>query len=121
MAPAGVAVSRQDGLLAIELHVPARQSGFVPRPRLVEALSEGLVQGLDPPQGLHLVVSSRADPPLPLARLRARGKLAELRVVEPRFTAEEGRRCWARHRGPGCPVRLRRWWPVPRGGRRGYS
>jgi LuxR family transcriptional regulator, maltose regulon positive regulatory protein len=41
-----------------------------------------------PPQ-LHLVVSSRSDPPLPLARLRARGQLAELRATDLRFTAEE--------------------------------
>ena len=33
------------------------------------------------PPGLHLVLASRADPPLPLARLRARGQLAELRAA----------------------------------------
>jgi LuxR family maltose regulon positive regulatory protein len=41
------------------------------------------------PPGLLLVVSGRADPPLPLARLRARGQLAELRAAELRFTTEE--------------------------------
>ena len=41
------------------------------------------------PPGLHLVLASRADPPLPLARLRAGGQLAELRAGELRFTAEE--------------------------------
>jgi LuxR family transcriptional regulator, maltose regulon positive regulatory protein len=41
------------------------------------------------PPGLRVVVSSRADPPLPLARLRARGQLAELRTADLRFTAEE--------------------------------
>ena len=41
-----------------------------------------------PPQ-LRLVLASRADPPLPLARLRARGQLAELRASDLRFTAEE--------------------------------
>jgi LuxR family maltose regulon positive regulatory protein len=41
------------------------------------------------PPGLHVVVASRADPPLPLARWRARGQLAELRVAGLRFTAEE--------------------------------
>ncbi len=41
------------------------------------------------PPGLHLVLASRADPPLPLARLRARGQLAELRADELRFTADE--------------------------------
>jgi LuxR family maltose regulon positive regulatory protein len=43
----------------------------------------------NPPQGLHLVVSSRADPPLPLARLRARGRLAELRVADSQAMLEQ--------------------------------
>jgi LuxR family maltose regulon positive regulatory protein len=41
------------------------------------------------PPGLQLVVASRADPPLPLARLRVRGQLGELREHELRFTPEE--------------------------------
>lgn len=41
-----------------------------------------------PPQ-LHLVILSRADPALPLARLRARGDLAELRAADLRFSAAE--------------------------------
>ena len=41
------------------------------------------------PLGLRLVLSSRADPPLPLARLRARGQLAELRAADLRFTVAE--------------------------------
>ena len=41
------------------------------------------------PPGLRLVVASRSDPPLPLARLRAGGQLAELRAGELRFTADE--------------------------------
>jgi ATP/maltotriose-dependent transcriptional regulator MalT len=200
-APAGVAMSGQDVLLATKLHVPRPQPGFVPRPRLVEALGEGLARGRvlvcapagfgktalladwargggrpvawlgldggdsDParfwryvvaalgrarpglagrvsppppgsveglvtalvnelaaepgpdevllvlddyhlvdsgpvhesvalllenlPPGLRVVISSRASPPLPLARLRARGQLAELRAAELRFTPEE--------------------------------
>src|SRR5215472_3134616 len=189
-ASAGAAVSGQDVLLATKLHVPRPPPGFVPRPRLVRALDEGLARGRvlvcapagsgktallagwargsgqpvawlgldggdsDParfwryvvaaldrarpglagrvgpppgsfeglvtalineltagpapdevlliledyhladsaqvhqsvafllenlPPGLRVVVSGRADPPLPLARLRARGQLAELR------------------------------------------
>ena len=38
------------------------------------------------PAGLLLVRASRSDPPLPLARLRARGQLAELRAADLRFT-----------------------------------
>jgi LuxR family maltose regulon positive regulatory protein len=41
-----------------------------------------------PPQ-MHLVIASRADPPLSLARLRARGQLTELRENDLRFTMEE--------------------------------
>ena len=204
VAPAGVAGSGPDVLLATKLHVPRRQPGFVPRPRLAGALSEGLARRLivvcapagsgktalladwaasgsrpvgwlsldaadnDPvrfwrhvvaaldracpgvgeraglllgppapasfeglvtalindlaawpdgevllvlddyhlidarpvhvslafllehlPPGLHLVLASRADPPLPLARLRAGGQLAELRTADLRFSEQE--------------------------------
>jgi LuxR family maltose regulon positive regulatory protein len=41
------------------------------------------------PPGLRLVLASRSDPPLPLARLRASGQLAELRADDLRFTTDE--------------------------------
>ena len=41
-----------------------------------------------PPQ-MHLVITTREDPPLPLARLRARGQLTELRAADLRFTPLE--------------------------------
>jgi LuxR family transcriptional regulator, maltose regulon positive regulatory protein len=41
-----------------------------------------------PPQ-LHLVIAGRADPALPLARLRSRGELVELRAADLRFTPDE--------------------------------
>jgi LuxR family transcriptional regulator, maltose regulon positive regulatory protein len=41
------------------------------------------------PRHIHLVLSSRSDPPLPLPRLRLRGQLTELRAAELRFTAAE--------------------------------
>jgi LuxR family maltose regulon positive regulatory protein len=41
------------------------------------------------PPGLHLVVATRSDPPLPLPRLRARGELLELRAAELRFAHGE--------------------------------
>ncbi|WP_378976075.1 LuxR C-terminal-related transcriptional regulator [Paractinoplanes rhizophilus] len=41
------------------------------------------------PPGLNLVLAGRSDPPLALARLRARGQLAELRFAELRLTAAE--------------------------------
>jgi LuxR family transcriptional regulator, maltose regulon positive regulatory protein len=218
-APAGVAVSGPDVLLATKLHVPRLRPGFVPRPRLVQALGEGLARGLalvcapagfgktgllaewvhgsrhpvpwlgldagdnDParfwryaiaaldkarpglaervgpllgpppprsfeglvtalinelvaqpeadgmvlvlddyhlidsepvhasvaflleylPPGLRLMLTSRADPPLPLARLRARGQLAELRTAELRFTNDEAAALLGAAAGPGLP------------------
>jgi LuxR family maltose regulon positive regulatory protein len=41
------------------------------------------------PSQLHLVIATRADPPLPIARLRARGQLSELRGEDLRFAFEE--------------------------------
>ena len=41
-----------------------------------------------PPQ-LHLVIATREDPHLPLARWRARGQLTELRAADLRFTPSE--------------------------------
>src|SRR5690606_15401716 len=41
------------------------------------------------PAGVRVVVSSRSDPPLPLARLRARGQLTEVRAADLAFSAEE--------------------------------
>jgi len=55
------------------------------------------------PPGLLLVVSGRADPPLPLARLRARGQLAELRAADLRFTGEEAAALLAEAAGPDLP------------------
>jgi ATP/maltotriose-dependent transcriptional regulator MalT len=214
-ASAGVPMSGQDVLLATKLHVPRPQPGFVPRPRLVQALGEGLARGrvlvcapagfgktalladlargggrpvawlgldggdsdparfwryavaaldrarpgladrvgplppgsveglvtalinelaADPgpdevllvlddyhlvdsgpvhesvafllenlPPGVAVVVSGRADPPLPLARLRARGQLAELRAADLRFTSEEAAALLGETAGPGLP------------------
>jgi LuxR family maltose regulon positive regulatory protein len=41
------------------------------------------------PSQMHLIIASRTDPPLPLARLRAGNLLAELRLEDLRFTSEE--------------------------------
>jgi LuxR family transcriptional regulator, maltose regulon positive regulatory protein len=203
--PAGVAPSQRDALLATKLRAPRPQPGFVPRPRLVQALDQGLARGValvcapagfgktalladwtrsgnhrlawlsldagdnDParfwrhavaaldyarpgiaeligpllgppapsafeglvtalinelaaqpcdgevllvlddyhlieaapihtsltflmahmPPGLHVVLASRSDPPLPLARMRAGRQLAELRASDLRFTEDE--------------------------------
>jgi LuxR family maltose regulon positive regulatory protein len=41
------------------------------------------------PESLRVVMAGRADPALPLARLRARGELTEIRAADLRFTVEE--------------------------------
>jgi LuxR family transcriptional regulator, maltose regulon positive regulatory protein len=53
----------------------------------IHAALNVLVERL-PPQ-LHLVITTREDPPLPLPRLRARGQLTELRAADLRFTSAE--------------------------------
>jgi LuxR family maltose regulon positive regulatory protein len=54
------------------------------------AIHEALTFLIDhlPPR-MHLVIATRADPPLPLPRLRARGEMTEIRADELRFTPEE--------------------------------
>jgi LuxR family maltose regulon positive regulatory protein len=51
------------------------------------ALMSGLIDR--PPTNLHLVIVSRTDPRLPLARLRARSQIVEIRLPELRFRADE--------------------------------
>ena len=55
--------------------------------RPVDAALTFLLEHL-PPQ-VHLVIATREDPHLPLARLRARGQLSELRAADLRFTLSE--------------------------------
>jgi LuxR family maltose regulon positive regulatory protein len=53
-------------------------------------LQEGMAFLLEHlPSQLHLVLAGRADPALPLARLRSRGELVEIRAADLRFTPEE--------------------------------
>jgi LuxR family maltose regulon positive regulatory protein len=53
-------------------------------------IHDGLAFLLDhmPPQ-MHLIIAARADPPLPIARLRGQGQLTELRQSDLRFTTDE--------------------------------
>jgi len=59
---------------------------FLHDPEIHQAL-DYLVNYLPPT--LHLVISTRADPPLGLARLRAQGTLLEIRLDDLRFSEEE--------------------------------
>jgi len=54
------------------------------------AIHDALAFLLDhvPPQ-MHMIITGRADPPLPLARWRARSQLTEIRAADLRFTVEE--------------------------------
>jgi len=55
-----------------------------------QPIHKGMAFLLDhlPPE-LQLVIAGRADPPLPLSRLRARGELLEVRANDLRFSADE--------------------------------
>jgi LuxR family maltose regulon positive regulatory protein len=54
------------------------------------SVSDGLLFLIEnmPPQ-LHIVISSRADPPWPLASMRVRGRITEVRTKDLRFSASE--------------------------------
>jgi LuxR family maltose regulon positive regulatory protein len=55
-----------------------------------QAIQDGLAFLLEhQPQQLHLVLATRADPSVPIARLRARGQLTEVRADELAFTVDE--------------------------------
>ena len=71
------------------------------------------------PPALRLVVAGRADPPLPLARLRARGELTDVRSADLRFTDDEAARPGRRGRRDrgGRGRRGRRSASAPRAGR----
>jgi len=55
--------------------------------REIHQMMDFLLEHL-PPQ-LHLVILTRSDPPFPLARLRARGELSEIRAKDLRFSYED--------------------------------
>jgi len=42
------------------------------------------------PPTIHLVITGRADPPLPISRLRVQGEVNEVRTSQLRFTKKEG-------------------------------
>jgi LuxR family maltose regulon positive regulatory protein len=72
-------VAREFALVLDDYHVISAE----PIQRGMTFLMEHL-----PPQ-MHLVLATRTDPPLPLARLRARGQLTELRATDLRFGGAE--------------------------------
>jgi LuxR family maltose regulon positive regulatory protein len=55
--------------------------------RVVDEALTFLIEHLPP--GMHLVIATREDPHLPLARLRGRGQLSEVRAADLRFSPDE--------------------------------
>ena len=53
----------------------------------IQEMMTGLIKNL--PHGAHVALATRIDPRLPLARLRARRKMTEVRSIDLRFTLEE--------------------------------
>ena len=56
--------------------------------------STGIYQGINffldhLPRQIHLVITTREDPPLPLPQMRAKGQMVELRINDLRFSKEE--------------------------------
>jgi LuxR family maltose regulon positive regulatory protein len=72
-------LSRPFALILDDLHLINQPSIYVALDYLLEHR----------PSQMHLVAATRVDPPLALARLRARAELAELRLAELRFSNEE--------------------------------
>jgi LuxR family maltose regulon positive regulatory protein len=62
-------------------------------------MSVAMLLDRSPPQ-LHLTLITRADPPLPLSRLRVRGDLVELRAEDLRFSAGEALEFFSDRLGP---------------------
>ncbi|MGH9251649.1 MAG: LuxR C-terminal-related transcriptional regulator [Acidimicrobiales bacterium] len=82
-----------DGLAALPPVVLVLDDYHHLRGRDVHGLMARLLAGL-PPTG-QLAIACRADPPLPLGRLRAAGAMSEVRADALRFTEEEARRLLA--------------------------
>jgi LuxR family maltose regulon positive regulatory protein len=59
---------------------------LIHNPLIHDAL--GFLLDYQPPH-MHLLIATRADPPLPLPRLRARGQMTEVRADDLRFTEKE--------------------------------
>lgn len=56
------------------------------------------------PQHMHLILLTRSDPALPLARLRARGQLTEIRAEHLRFSVDEAAKLLNQVMGLGLTV-----------------
>jgi LuxR family maltose regulon positive regulatory protein len=60
---------------------------LIQNPEIHDLLTFMLDRG---PPAMHLVIATREDPPLPLARFRGRGEMMEIRATDLRFSVSEG-------------------------------
>lgn len=56
------------------------------------------------PASVRMIITSRAEPPLPLGRLRAEGRVTEVRAADLRFTVDEAAELLSTAVGPGLPA-----------------
>jgi LuxR family maltose regulon positive regulatory protein len=70
---------------------------LITAPRIHETLSFLLDHQ---PATLHLIISARSEPPLPLPRLRARNELSEIRATDLRFSLQETQEFLRQARAP---------------------
>ena len=86
LEPAVATLINEFEQLTIELVMVLDDYHLIESP-VVHGIVTFLIERL--PRHIHLVVASRSDPPFPLARMRARGELLEIRVADLRFTSDE--------------------------------
>ncbi len=79
-------ISLVNDLTSISLILILDDYHVIDNPRIHNSL--GFLLEHQPPQ-LHVILITRADPPLPLARLRAHGQLNEIRAYDLQFSTEE--------------------------------
>jgi LuxR family maltose regulon positive regulatory protein len=72
--------------LAISIHLVLDDYQFISNKDIHESMAFFLDHI---PANVHLIIATRSDPPIPLARLRARGQLNEIRADGLRFSYEE--------------------------------
>lgn len=90
--PAGTLEATIAGLVNEAAHNPDQLLLVLDDFQLIEdtSIRDAVIFLLDHvPSSVHLAIASRSDPLLPIARLRARGELTEVRAADLRFTPEE--------------------------------
>lgn len=97
-APPGAGTGWPDWVLATKLYVPRPQPEAVARPRLLGQLDQAMALGV-----VLVCAPAGFGKTLPLARLRGRGQLGELRAADVRFTVEETAALLGSVAGPGLP------------------